>query len=120
MRLAMIGLGRMGAGIGRRLMEHGHEIVAFDRSTDAVEAMAKDGATPAGSLEDVVAKMSAPRIFWVMLPAGEPTESTLPRPIGCGAMAAMPMRWRSTSSTAPAGRSGAARSTSPSQRPRGG
>ncbi|MET3713478.1 6-phosphogluconate dehydrogenase [Sphingomonas trueperi] len=77
MRLAMIGLGRMGAGIGRRLMEHGHEIVAFDRSTDAVEAMAKDGATPAGSLEDVVAKMSAPRIFWVMLPAGEPTESTV-------------------------------------------
>ena len=77
MRLAMIGLGRMGAGIGRRLMEHGHEVVAFDQSTEAVEAMAKDGATPANSLEDVVAKMAAPRIFWVMLPAGEPTETTV-------------------------------------------
>jgi 6-phosphogluconate dehydrogenase len=73
----MIGLGRMGAGIGRRLMEHGHEVVAFDQSTEAVEAMAKDGATPANSLEDVVAKMAAPRIFWVMLPAGEPTETTV-------------------------------------------
>ncbi len=77
MRLAMIGLGRMGAGIGRRLMEHGHEIVAYDRSADAVEAIARDGATPATSLEDVVAKMPTPRIFWVMLPAGEPTESTV-------------------------------------------
>ncbi|WP_333574141.1 phosphogluconate dehydrogenase (NAD(+)-dependent, decarboxylating) [Sphingomonas sp.] len=77
MRLAMIGLGRMGAGIGRRLMEHGHEIVAYDRSAEAVEAIARDGATPATSLEDVVAKMPTPRIFWVMLPAGEPTESTV-------------------------------------------
>ncbi|OAN60005.1 phosphogluconate dehydrogenase (NAD(+)-dependent, decarboxylating) [Sphingomonas sp. TDK1] len=77
MRLAMIGLGRMGAGIGRRLMEHGHEIVAYDRSSEAVEAIAKDGATAATSLEDVVAKMTAPRIFWVMLPAGDPTESTV-------------------------------------------
>jgi 6-phosphogluconate dehydrogenase len=77
MRLAMIGLGRMGAGIARRLMEHGHEIVAFDRSADAVAAIAKDGATPAASLEEVAAKMASPRIFWVMLPAGEPTESTV-------------------------------------------
>ncbi len=77
MRLAMIGLGRMGAGIARRLMEHGHEIVGYDRSTEAVEAIAKVGATAASSLEDVVAKMVAPRIFWVMLPAGEPTETTV-------------------------------------------
>lgn len=77
MRLAMIGLGRMGAGIARRLMEHGHEIVGFDRSAEAVEALAKDGATPAGSLEEVAAKLTAPRIFWVMLPAGAPTESTV-------------------------------------------
>jgi 6-phosphogluconate dehydrogenase len=77
MRLAMIGLGRMGAGIARRLMEHGHEIVGYDRSTEAVEAIAREGATPASSLEDVVAKLAAPRIFWVMLPAGGPTESTV-------------------------------------------
>ena len=77
MRLAMIGLGRMGAGIARRLMEHGHQIVGYDRSAEAVAALAKDGATPADSLEDIVAKLETPRIFWVMLPAGAPTESTV-------------------------------------------
>jgi 6-phosphogluconate dehydrogenase len=77
MRLAMIGLGRMGAGIARRLMEHGHEIIGYDRSAEAVEALTKDGATAATSLEDVVAKLESPRIFWVMLPAGAPTESTV-------------------------------------------
>jgi 6-phosphogluconate dehydrogenase len=77
MRLAMIGLGRMGAGIARRLMEHGHEIVGYDHNEEAVQALAGDGATPASSLEDVVAKLEAPRIFWVMLPAGVPTENTV-------------------------------------------
>ncbi|MET0247635.1 MAG: phosphogluconate dehydrogenase (NAD(+)-dependent, decarboxylating) [Sphingomonas sp.] len=77
MRLAMIGLGRMGAGIARRLMEHGHEIVGFDHNAEAVDALAGDGATPATSLEDVAAKLQTPRIFWVMLPAGDPTESTI-------------------------------------------
>jgi 6-phosphogluconate dehydrogenase len=77
MRIAMIGLGRMGAGIARRLMEHGHEIVAFDRDSKAVDDLAKDGATPAASLEDVVAKLEPPRTCWVMLPAGGPTEETV-------------------------------------------
>jgi 6-phosphogluconate dehydrogenase len=82
MRLAMIGLGRMGAGIARRLMEHGHEIVGYDRDAKAVETLSGDGATAASSLEDVIAKLAAPRIFWVMLPAGGPTESTVADLIG--------------------------------------
>lgn len=75
MRLAMIGLGRMGANIARRLMRGGHEIVAYDRSAEAVQAL--EGAIAATSLEDVAAKLESPRIFWVMLPAGDPTESTI-------------------------------------------
>jgi 6-phosphogluconate dehydrogenase len=82
MKLAMIGLGRMGAGIARRLMEHGHEIVGYDRDAGAVQKLAGGGATAATSLEDVVAKLEAPRIFWVMLPAGGPTESTIAELIG--------------------------------------
>jgi 6-phosphogluconate dehydrogenase len=82
MKLAMIGLGRMGAGIARRLMEHGHEIVGYDRDAGAVQKLAGDGATAATSLKDVVAKLEAPRIFWVMLPAGGPTESTIAELIG--------------------------------------
>ena len=77
MRLAMIGLGRMGANIARRLMKGGHEVVAFDRNAEAVDGLAGEGAVGAESLEAVVAAMPAPRIFWVMLPAGEPTESTI-------------------------------------------
>jgi 6-phosphogluconate dehydrogenase len=77
MRLAMIGLGRMGANIARRLMRGGHEIVAYDRNAEAVQGLAGEGATGASSLEDVAAKMPGPRIFWVMLPAGAPTESTI-------------------------------------------
>jgi 6-phosphogluconate dehydrogenase len=77
MQLAMTGLGRMGANIARRLMRGGHEIVAFDRNTPLVEALAREGATAATSLEAVAAKLSAPRIFWVMLPAGAATENTI-------------------------------------------
>ena len=77
MRLAMIGLGRMGANIARRLMGGGHEIVAFDRDEAAVAALVADGAEGAASLEELAAKLQAPRIFWVMLPAGGPTEDTV-------------------------------------------
>jgi 6-phosphogluconate dehydrogenase len=79
LRVAMIGLGRMGANIARRMMRGGHEIVGFDRDAGAVAKLAEDGATPADSLEDVVAKLTSPRIFWVMLPAGDPTQSTVDR-----------------------------------------
>jgi 6-phosphogluconate dehydrogenase len=77
MRLAMIGLGRMGANIARRLMQGGHEIVAFDRNEKAVSDLAGEGAIAATSLEDVITKFDKQRIFWVMLPAGAPTESTI-------------------------------------------
>ena len=77
MRLAMIGLGRMGANIALRLMKHGHEIVAYDRDEKAVAKLAGEGATAATSLDDVVAKLEGQRIFWVMLPAGAPTEETI-------------------------------------------
>lgn len=82
MRLAIIGLGRMGANIARRLMRDGHDIVAYNRHPDAAEALAIEGATAAFSLADVVAKLSSPRIFWVMLPAGDATESTIETLLG--------------------------------------
>ena len=77
MRLAMIGLGRMGANIARRLMRGGHEIVAYDRNAPAVEGLVGEGATGASSLEDITAKLDGPRVYWVMLPAGDPTEQTI-------------------------------------------
>src|SRR6185369_9379996 len=82
MRIAMIGLGRMGANIARRLMRGGHEVVAFDRKAEAGEALAQEGAVAASALEDVAARLASPRIFWVMLPAGEPTEATITALLG--------------------------------------
>jgi len=69
MRLGMIGLGRMGGNMARRLMRAGHECVAFDQNPASVQALAADGAVGAGSLEDFVAKLAAPRVVWLMLPA---------------------------------------------------
>jgi 6-phosphogluconate dehydrogenase len=77
MQLGMVGLGRMGAGMARRLMKDGHEIVAFDVNPDAVKSLADDGAEGASSLEDLAAKLSAPRSVWVMVPAGGITEQTV-------------------------------------------
>ena len=77
MRLAVIGLGRMGANIARRLIRGGHEIVGFDRDEESVRKLVEEGATGANSLEELVGKLQAPRIFWVMLPAGAPTEETV-------------------------------------------
>jgi 6-phosphogluconate dehydrogenase len=69
MQLGMIGLGRMGANMVRRLMKQGHECVVFDVNADAVKALAADGATGAASLADLVAKLTAPRAIWMMVPA---------------------------------------------------
>jgi len=77
MRIAMIGLGRMGGGIVRRLQRAGHEAVVYDRNPETVEAFAKEGFIPASSLEDIKGKLAKPAIFWVMLPAGDPTEDTI-------------------------------------------
>jgi 6-phosphogluconate dehydrogenase len=77
MELGMVGLGRMGANMARRLMRDGHRIVAFDVSPDAVAALEKDGAEGASSLADLATKLAAPRSVWVMVPAGEITEKTV-------------------------------------------
>ena len=70
MQLGMIGLGRMGANILRRVMRDGHTAVAYDTNPDAVAALAKDGAEPSSSLEEFVQKLETPRVAWVMIPAG--------------------------------------------------
>ncbi|HLI85452.1 MAG TPA: decarboxylating 6-phosphogluconate dehydrogenase [Bryobacteraceae bacterium] len=69
MQLGMIGLGRMGANIVRRLMRHGHRCVVFDTSAAAVGQLAAEGATPSSSLEEFVSKLEAPRAVWLMVPA---------------------------------------------------
>jgi 6-phosphogluconate dehydrogenase len=66
----MIGLGRMGANLVRRLMRDGHECVVYDVSADAIEALAGEGATPAASLAELVEKLAPPRAAWIMVPAG--------------------------------------------------
>ena len=76
MQLGMIGLGRMGANLVRRLMADGHRCVAYDRSASVVEALVSEGATGASSLEDFVAKLEQPRAMWIMVPAGV-VQSTL-------------------------------------------
>jgi 6-phosphogluconate dehydrogenase len=77
MQLGMIGLGRMGANMVRRLARHGHECVAFDQSQDAVRAVVGEGVTGATSLAQLVAELAKPRAIWVMLPAGEITETAI-------------------------------------------
>jgi 6-phosphogluconate dehydrogenase len=77
MQLGMIGLGRMGANMARRLMRGGHQCVVYDRSADAVKALATEGATGSNSLEALVAGLVSPRAVWVMVPAGAPTEATI-------------------------------------------
>jgi len=67
----------MGGNISRRLMKHGHDVVAFDRNQDAVAALARDKARPAKNLEEVAKLLTPPRAAWVMLPAGGPTETTI-------------------------------------------
>jgi 6-phosphogluconate dehydrogenase len=77
MQLGMVGLGRMGANIVRRLMRDGHDCVVFDVNPDAVTQLANEGATGADSLDDFVAKLEKPRAAWVMVPAGDITEKTV-------------------------------------------
>jgi len=77
MQLGMVGLGRMGANIVRRLMRDGHTCVVYDVSPDAVATLVVEGAVGADSLDDFVAKLDVPRRAWIMVPAGEITESTV-------------------------------------------
>ena len=77
MRLGMVGLGRMGANMTRRLMRGGHELVVTDLSPANVQQLAGEGAVSSSSLDDFVGKLAKPRIAWLMVPAGAPTEQTV-------------------------------------------
>jgi len=74
MRIGLAGLGRMGMNMARRLLGGGHEVVAYNRSPDKVAQAALDGAVPAYSLAELAGKLEAPRVVWLMLPAGDVTE----------------------------------------------
>ena len=77
MQLAMIGLGRMGGNMVKRLLQDGHEVIVHDRSTDAVKALIANGVTAAKDLGDVARQLGPRRIVWVMVPAGTAVESTI-------------------------------------------
>jgi 6-phosphogluconate dehydrogenase len=77
MQIAIIGLGKMGGNMVKRLLGGGHTVVAWDRDSATVAKLAKDGATGGNSLKDVVAKLTAPRAVWVMVPSGRATEDTI-------------------------------------------
>lgn len=75
MQVAIVGLGRMGANMARRLLKGSHDVVVYNRSRDKSDELAKEGAVAAYSLEEVISKLDAPRVVWLMLPAGDITES---------------------------------------------
>ncbi len=77
MQLGMVGLGRMGANMTRRLMRGGHTLVVSDLSPDAVKGLAGEGAVASSSLDDLVNKLTAPRASWIMVPSGDPTEKAV-------------------------------------------
>lgn len=77
MKIGMFGLGRMGANIVRRLMRHGHKVVAYNRTPDKTKQLAAEGAAPAFELTELVAQLPTPRVIWLMVPAGAPTEQAI-------------------------------------------
>jgi 6-phosphogluconate dehydrogenase len=84
MRLGMIGLGKMGANMARRLVRGGHEIVAFNRTEKVTRDLAEsDGILPAFSLSDLAKQLPSPRIVWLMVPAGQPTEDMMNSAMDC-------------------------------------
>jgi 6-phosphogluconate dehydrogenase len=77
MELGMIGLGRMGGNMVRRLLAGGHRIVVYDPVTEAVQAVVKQGGIGASSIEELITKLSGPRAVWLMVPSGEPAKNTI-------------------------------------------
>ncbi|MFZ5557357.1 MAG: phosphogluconate dehydrogenase (NAD(+)-dependent, decarboxylating) [Pseudomonadota bacterium] len=77
MEIGMVGLGRMGASMARRLVHGGHRLVAFDLDADARRAVAQDGVEAVAGLAELAGALAAPRVVWLMVPAGEPTQRTL-------------------------------------------
>jgi 6-phosphogluconate dehydrogenase len=77
MELAILGLGRMGANMARRLVRGGHRVVGYNRSYEVTEGLAKEDIEPAKTIEDAVRMLAKPRVLWVMVPAGDVTEKTV-------------------------------------------
>ena len=77
MQIGLIGLGRMGGAMVRRLMKGGHDLVIFNRTAEKMKSFVADGAIGTGSLEELVGKLAKPRVVWIMLPAGEVTEKAM-------------------------------------------
>lgn len=77
MKLGIVGLGKMGSNMGRRLINDGHEVVAFDLNDDAVEQIREHGATGVKSLEDLHYKLDSPAMIWMMIPQGDPVDQTI-------------------------------------------
>jgi 6-phosphogluconate dehydrogenase len=77
MKLGFVGLGKMGANMVRRLLAGGHEVVAWARGADSVREAVSEGAVGATSLDDVAARLSSPRVVWLMIPAGDPVETSI-------------------------------------------
>jgi len=77
MEIGMIGLGRMGSNMARRLLDGGHRVVVYDPIKEATEALVAQGATGSVSITNLVEKLAPPRAIWLMVPSGEPTESTI-------------------------------------------
>jgi len=79
MQLGMVGLGKMGANMTQRLLAAGHNVVVTDLNAEAIATAEQQGATGAGSLDDLVSQLDTPRAVWIMVPAGDPTEQTINR-----------------------------------------
>src|SRR5215213_8429839 len=77
MRLAMIGLGRMGGNMVERLLKGGHELVVYDRDPDVVKRYGGMGATGVGDVTELAGALPSPRVLWVMVPAGAPVDETI-------------------------------------------
>ena len=77
MDIAMIGLGKMGANMTTRMLRGGHRVVAFDLNEDSIKAAEEQGAEGARTLDEIITNLASPRAVWVMVPAGNPTESTI-------------------------------------------
>lgn len=77
MELAMVGLGRMGGNMARRLIKGGHRVVAYNRSPNPIKELEQEGAVGAYSLQEVADKLKTPRVVWIMVPAGKPTDDMI-------------------------------------------
>jgi 6-phosphogluconate dehydrogenase len=77
MEIGMVGLGKMGGNMTVRLLNGGHGVVVYDRNTDAVKGAEGEGAVASESFQDLVGKLGAPRVVWIMVPAGAPTENVI-------------------------------------------